>query len=236
MKQHEGLDWLATKQIGRRDLEQRALDEASHGPEGGPVLTVSRDYYCGGESLAKDLALRLGWRVYDKEIVEKIAADCQVNAENIARLDERAFNYLQEWCNEVFLPGYTGQAAFMRGLVHVIMRIVRDGNAVVMGRGANFLVPESKRLSVRLTAPRAWRIANYRRLVGSDEREAARAIEREDTRRAEFVRRNFGRDPYDPLHYDVVINTEALSSDAVQRMIIAGLAVRFGPRIVTARA
>ncbi|MFN0150095.1 MAG: AAA family ATPase [bacterium] len=236
MKRLDGLDWLAAKQMGRRDLEQRALDAAAHGPDGGAILTISRDYYCGGESLAKDLALRLGWRVYDKEIVEKIAADRSVETENIKCLDERAYNFLQEWCNEVFLPGYTGQAAFMRGLVHVVMSIVRDGNAVVMGRGANFLVPESKRLAVRLTAPRAWRVENYRRLVGAGAREATHAIEQEDTRRAEFVRRHFGRDPYDPLHYDVVINTEAMSSDAVQRMIITGLAARFGPRIVAARA
>ena len=37
------------------------------------IITVSRQFGSGGRIIAKDVADKLGWKFYDKELIEKIA-------------------------------------------------------------------------------------------------------------------------------------------------------------------
>ena len=37
------------------------------------IITVSRQFGSGGRIIAKDVADKLGWKFYDREIIEKIA-------------------------------------------------------------------------------------------------------------------------------------------------------------------
>ena len=39
------------------------------------VITVSREFGSGGRTVGKEVAERLGWAYYDKELVKKIAAE-----------------------------------------------------------------------------------------------------------------------------------------------------------------
>lgn len=226
----ESIDRLASKEILRREVEQRALEEREHpapAPEPGPILTISRDESCGGEPVAAEIAGRLGWRLYDRDLVDRIAQDRHVDAGLVARLDETSYDYVQEWSNEIFLPGYVGQATYMRGLVHVIVDVAREGRAVIVGRGAQFLIPERRRLAIRLTAPFAWRVANFMSATGANHKDARRAVEDEDRRRAEFIRRNFGKDVADPLCYDLVVNTQEMRAPSAVLVILEALRARF---------
>lgn len=224
---HDGsVQKLVAKEMQRHEIGRLAAEEVLR-TRCNPILTISRDDYCGADTIAQEMAERLGWKLYDRDLVTRIAADRHAHASSFERLDEQAFDYLHEWCNEVFVPDYKGQAAYMRGLVNVILGIVKEGKAVLLGRGANFLIPAPRRFAVRFTAPLAWRVANHVRLARVDERTARREVEAEDRRRTEFVRHNFGRDPRDPAHYDLVVNMEHISLGTAQRLVIQGLRERF---------
>ncbi len=227
MRKDDSSDRLASKEMIRRELQKRALSETDQKPGGGPLITISRDFYCGGGTVAKKLAARLGWTLYDRELIDSIAADRKVAGDAIRRLDENVYPYLQEWANEIFLPGYVGHAVYMRGLARIISLIVQEGSAIVVGRGAHFLIPREKRLAVRLAAPVAWRIQNYMRATGEEHAAARDRVRQEDLRRRRFIGHNFRKDVDDPLGYDLVINTQEVEPSSVQQLILIALETRF---------
>jgi len=93
----------------------------------------------------------------------------------------------------------------------VIGTIGKHGRAVIVGRGANFVLPPDKRLSVRIVAPLELRIKNVTRDFGIDTEEARRRVIRTDSDRRAFVRKYFNTDIRAPLNYDLVINIGILS-------------------------
>ncbi len=228
MTREEAFERLASKEFRRSEVQKMALDERSRIPASGGILTISRDHHCGAEEIARSIASELGWDLYDRGIVDRIAEDRCVSVGVLERLDEYSLGYLEEWSNQFFLPHYVGQVSYLRGLAHVLLEIARKGRAVIVGRGANFLLPERNRLAVRLTAPLSWRVAFYAAEFGVAERDARRAIEEEDRRRRGFVEHSFHKDPTAPLHYDLVINTRTISPDAASALILDALRARFG--------
>ncbi|MFH1277844.1 MAG: cytidylate kinase-like family protein [Candidatus Eisenbacteria bacterium] len=227
MERDEGIDRLASKEMARREAMKRAFEEAEHPPAGGPLLTISRDYFCGGGTVAKKLAAKLGWNLYDRELIESIAKDRKVEARAIEELDENVYQYIQDWANEIFLADYVGQTAYMKSLARILVSIVKEGNAIVIGRGAHLLIPRHKRLAVRLTAPLPWRVEAYMRRLDAPAEEAGAKIAAEDRRRREYITRNFHGDIDDPLSYDLVINTEGMDPSTIQQVIVAALRSRF---------
>jgi cytidylate kinase len=99
----------------------------------------------------------------------------------------------------------------MQHLMKVVGTIGKHGRAVVVGRGANFILPPEKRFSVRIVAPQAWRINNV-----------AKELQTESDRRA-FIRKYFNADIADPTNYDLVINTATLNVDDAVKMISSAL-------------
>src|SRR5437879_1340240 len=65
------------------------------------TIAVSRETGSQGTALARAIGERLGWVVYDHELVERIAQDMQVRASLLDSVDERRVSWLQE-CLEAF--------------------------------------------------------------------------------------------------------------------------------------
>jgi hypothetical protein len=64
---------------------------------------------------------------------------------------------------------------------------------------------------VRLVAAPGDRAHVAARLLRLPAVDAAGWVERTERQRVEFVRRAFGQDPADPIHYDLVLNMSRLS-------------------------
>src|SRR3974390_1360458 len=62
----------------------------------GPYLLISREKGAGGSAVARLVGQRLGWQVFDKEIVEAIAKAAHVRRELIEGLDERDRETIRE--------------------------------------------------------------------------------------------------------------------------------------------
>jgi cytidylate kinase len=93
----------------------------------------------------------------------------------------------------------------------VIGTIEKHDQAVIVGRGANFILPPDKRLSVRLVAPLETRVKNVAKDFNVGTEEARRRVIRADSDRRAFIRKYFNSDIENPLNYDMVLNTGTLS-------------------------
>jgi len=99
--------------------------------------------------------------------------------------------------------------------------IAGRGDAVIIGRGANFILPFENRFAVRIIAPSEIRVANIMRAFGARDEDARQRVTRREARRRAFIRQAFNKDIRNPSHYDMTLNTARLSVAAAAEAIVA---------------
>ncbi len=215
----------------RAEHEQRS----GRGKEGklafGPYLLISREKGAGGSAVGELAGKRLGWHVFDKEIVDAIAQRAHVRRELVESLDERDRHTIQDRVGELLSPEPLGAPGYTAHLREVLLTLGHQGDVVIVGRGAQYVLPSQFGLQVRLVAPleeRARRIASRENLT----LKAARVeVEKSDRERARLVRRQFGKDSTDPLDHDVTINTANLSVEAATEVVLGALQGKLGVQL-----
>jgi cytidylate kinase len=190
----------------------------------GPVIVVSRQPGAGGEAIGRMLARRLGLEFYDREIVEMIARDAMVSEAAVASHDEKVRSELDHVLAGMVAEGLSMPShRYLAGLRTVILSIAARGGAVIVGRGANFILPPKERLSIRLVASRERRQDHWARRFGLSARAARKRLAVAERQQRRFIKRYFGTDPEDPLGYDLTINTARLGPRAILRTVKAVL-------------
>jgi cytidylate kinase len=187
------------------------------------TIAVSREAGCNGALIAARLGERLGWLVYDRLLLERIAEEMGLRSSLLAGVDEKRMGWLRE-CIAAFsaTPAVSG-SAYVRHLVEMVLSLAAHGECVVVGRGAAQILPAATTLRVRLVAPLEERVAVAQARLGSSEAEAARWVRTTDRERLSFVRDHFHMDPCDPHGYDLVLNTARLSIEEAAEVIEATL-------------
>lgn len=179
-----------------------------------PVITISREAGSGGQLVAKGIAKRLGFDLFHREVIQKMAESAQVNSRLLETLDEKGLSMLEDWVSSLVHERHLWPDQYLQHLMKVIATIGRHGRAIIVGRGANFVLPPEKRFRVRIVAPQELRVQNVARDLDIPVDEAKRRVIRTNSDRRAFIRKYFNADISDPINYDLVINTETLSVDA----------------------
>ena len=186
-------------------------------------VAISREAGTRGPAVARAVGQRLGWQVYDHELLELVARELHVRAKLLDALDERHVTWLQE-CVEAFaaVPAVR-EGKYMRHLVETMLSLAAHGRCILVGRGAPFVLPPASTLRVRLVAPLEDRIAAVAHDQHVSRHEAARFVEQTDRERSHFVRLHFVRDVADPQFYDLYLNTSQFSIEQCADLIFEGL-------------
>jgi cytidylate kinase len=191
------------------------------------VVTVSRQFGAGGQSVAPAIARALGFRFVGREVVEEAARRLGVDPEAALARDERTPALVEEIGMALAagtpplvgapLPqagGIPSDRALADATRMVILSLADAGGYVILGRGAQAALG-TRRDACHLglvgdLADRARRVAATRDVP---EREAMALCERMDAERAAYVRRFYGVDIRDPGLYDCVLNTSRVGVD-----------------------
>jgi cytidylate kinase len=209
------------------DIRASHEQRPGRGKEGnltyGPYLLISREKGAGGTAVAQAVSRRIGWHVFDNEIVDQIAQKANVRRQLIECLDEKVQATIRSIVGQILHPEEIGTPGYLTHLKEIVLALGHQGDVIIIGRGARYLLPTQFGLNVRLVAPmalRTERIAHEQRLSV----DAARAqVETADRDRARLVRRHFGQDLADPLGHDLTINTAELSIEAAAEVVLTGL-------------
>jgi cytidylate kinase len=201
---------------------ETARERLAHLAEG-PWVTLSKQVGCGGVLVGRAIAERLGWQVFDREILDAISREAHTVDRVTARLDGRAVGVLEDYLSRLLVPGDPGQPAFVRQMMRAVWAIGRQGQAVLLGRGANWVLDPRFGLRVRAVAPKEQRIACVARDEGLDPAAARRRVDAEDDDKARFIRQVYRQDIDDPLGYDLTLNLGALDVDTAAETIVAAL-------------
>jgi cytidylate kinase len=170
--------------------------------------------------VADEIGRQLGWPVYDRELIEKTAEHLRRPAFHIGEVDERPIRWLEDCLTGLLAQNRVPTGTFLKHLIGVVQGLGLIGHCVLVGRGANFVLPPATTLRVRLVAALTDRIKVMAALHRLNDKEAARKVAKTDFDRREFVRANLHVDPADPDHYDVILNTSRLSPPECARAVI----------------
>jgi cytidylate kinase len=190
-----------------------------------PIITVSRQAGSGGHVLAQRLAKDLGLDLFDKEIIQTIAENAHTRTSVVRTLDERGISAIESMIGAITDGQHLWRSEYLEELVRVIGTIGKHGHAVILGRGANFILPQEDVLRVRTVSPMEVRIKNIAEWLNLSLSEAkAQVLKTESDRRA-FIMKYFYAEIDDPVNNDLIINTKNTSIDAA--IDIVKTALRF---------
>jgi len=198
-------------QVRRWELSRRR-PEVEH--RRGPIITVSRLPGCYGRILAQELARRLKFDLFDKELLHRVAESSHLSESILNTIDEKNRPMITEWVESLFRERYLS-GEYFHHLSKVLLAIAEHGRAVILGRGASWILKPQSCLRVLLVAPIEARVRIVASREGMPREEARRRVTQEESDRRAFIRRHFHADMLDPMHYDLVLNTGSLGHEAV---------------------
>ena len=194
------------------------------------IITIEREYGCGGGEIARLVAKHLGWKVWDQLLTEEIArlANCskaavEVREERTDPLYYRLFKSFLRGSYEGSINAPKLNLVDSETILRITRRVVEHaaerGNCVIVGRGSQqFLKNRPDTMRVFLYAPREDKV---RRLLarGKSEQEAEQLVDTVDRERAGFLEKYFHVVWPDRAVYHVMINT-AVGDEAVVQTIM----------------
>src|SRR5262249_2861446 len=117
------------------------------------TISLSREAGTRGTAVAHEVGTRLGWAVFDHEILEPVAPGIGVRASLLESVDERRMTWLRAAFEDLLSVPYVSEEAYVHRLVKVVLALGCHGNCVIVGRGSAFILPAKTTLRVRLVAP-----------------------------------------------------------------------------------
>jgi cytidylate kinase len=174
------------------------------------MVTVSRDPGSGGKLIAKGLAERLNFDLFNQEVIHEMARTAKVSERVLQSLDERGLSMLDDWISAVVHKHHLWPDEYLQHLLKVIGTINEHGNAILVGRGANFILPTETTFRLRVIAPREFRAHKVAGEFDIPVKDAKRRILKTESDRRAFIRKYFHANIEDPNLYDLVVNTGTL--------------------------
>jgi len=202
------------------------------------VICISRAAAAGGETIGRMVAEQLGFRYIDEEIIVVASRKARIDPNLVAKTEERA-TFLERLLDALaigppgalvgaggpyYLPGVNPVAApvaeDLRGLIReAIAEIAAQGKVVIVAHAASYALGAGEKvLRVLVTASPETRA---RRISLLDSGDAAKAVRESDRDRAHYLRTFYDVREETPLHYDLVLNTDALNADQAVAAILA---------------
>jgi cytidylate kinase len=197
------------------------------------VITISRQYGAGAMSLGQTLANKYGYTLASREIVQSIADKAKVSTDFVLSVEKEAGTRLSRFMTRIISSrgmaskilrddsGYIDEKLYLDYLVLTVVQIADEGNAVIMGRGSQYILrthPDTYHILLVDDLENRIRRVEKREKISFEQ--AARIVNHEDKRRLSLYHR-LGKQDYDrPGLYHLVLNMSRLSLDKAFNLVV----------------
>lgn len=217
----KAIEMIVDRQIRRWELEKtRPQEIAPQTEKPGPIITISRQRGATGSLAAEKLAELTGFTLIGRDIIDQISADIGAQKRLVETLDESMRSKFELWVEGLFKGRIVDTTDYLKSLVKIIGAISHHGKAIIVGRGANFILGRQNGFHVRVVADANFRIKSLMARRGLSETEAKDEISKTDEQRRKFIKNDFGKDLDDPQAYDITINSTYMASNNIALMIL----------------
>lgn len=227
MSELPGLSRVIEKQMRNWELGRMQRPEVfvTRRQEFAPFVTIANICGAGGGEVAQALSERLGWPVFDREILTLMARDDNVRESIYRSMDERDLNWFENVFRTLVQQEFRKNDYFHR-LTQVVLWLARQGPAIYIGRSVDLILPQDKGLRVKIVAPMERCIDNFVRFSNVSREQARREIERIERERREFVENHFHIDPQTATRFDLQIRVDRFTTSQVVDLIVCAMKAR----------
>ena len=173
-------------------------------------ITIERSYGSGGHEIAEKLAKRLGFELYDRNVVVETCKRLGIPYEQVSAMDEQ---------NPVntFFKSSKEHASLEEKIYNtekeIILEAAEKGGGVFVGRAACEVLKEKNCLKVFITADKDFRMNRTLNVERISPNEAEDVMKKFDKKREKFFTAQSGAKWADPIYFDLILNSAHIGID-----------------------
>lgn len=205
------------------------------------IVTVSRMFGSGGSDVAARVARELGWPLLDNALVDEVAERLGMARAEVSSVEERVPSLADRIASTMalsapeFAPSLadpslteTAETRVAEMTKQVMQEAVQQGNAVLVGRGAQSLLADRPdALHVFCYAPRAFLVQYAVTYRGIEPDQAEQEVDRRNKQREQYVKRHWGRDWRAFHNYHLCVDTGRLGIEGAAALVLHAARLRF---------
>ena len=191
------------------------------------IITISREFGSGGHSIGEAVARKLGYRFFDRELVNQVAERSGFSPEFIEESGEYAsaknsLLFAIATANQYTMNGISMLDKLYIEQTKIIEEIAQEGNCVIVGRCSDYILREYEdSLHVFIHADMKSRAKRIVERFGEQERSAEKRLSEKDQKRKVYYKNYTGRSWGQAQNYDLCLNSGVLGSERCVELIAA---------------
>jgi len=186
-----------------------------------PCICFSRKIGVGALEVADILAKKLHLRVADREILEHMSGETQLDKETVKFYDELYPGKTVELSALLFGKKSFQMDDYLRNLASAVYSLAMLGSTVFVGRGTHLILPRERVLAVRFICSDPFRIERLASLLTISKEEAAKTLTKIDREQQAFFRKAFGKKDAPASEFDLVFNFDHLNEPKFAADLVA---------------
>jgi hypothetical protein len=196
----------------------------------GPYLTISRQYGCDGYELGLVLVELLNerdpqqrWRLWYKELLSQLAEDTGVDVERLGRERLAKPGLIKDFLRGLKKSDVPDRVEILNHLRLMIRTLAFNGYCIIIGRGGAAASSDvANGLSLRIEAPKEWRIARLCQRESISRQAAADKLERIEKERAHLRAYYTQQNPREPA-FNLVFDNSVFPKASLAALVIKAM-------------
>ncbi len=190
------------------------------------IITISREFGSGGRSIGKLVAEKLGYRFFDRELVNKVAERSGFSPEFIEESGEYASARSSLLFALATASQYSADGLSMHDRLYIeqtkiIEELAAEGDCVIVGRCADYILRDRKDcLHVFIHADMESRAKRIVERYGECDKSPEKRLTEKDQKRKVYYKNYTGRNWGQAQNYDICLNSGVLGVEACAELIL----------------
>lgn len=198
------------------------------------VITISRQFGTGAMTLGKKLSEKLGYHYVDRELIKEMAQEIKVSSDDVRAFENMGSKTFMKFLDTVvstdFIErlvsekyGYVDEERYVNVLTAIVKRIYAEGNAIIIGRGAQYILRGLENTwHILLIADQKHRTDFLMEKYNLTKTDAERVMRRSDRSRNLILSCFDNKLSHnDPRLYDLVINMTRVTMEKAEKMVVS---------------
>ncbi len=206
------------------------LDDIGTKKEPGPYITISRQWGCDGIELGQILVSKLNqrddeqrWKLYQKELLKQLAEDTGLAEEILEKERKSKPSLLKDFLRGLKKNGIPDGYEVRNKITMMVRTVAFEGHAVIIGQGGTAATGDlSNGLSVRVEAPRDWRIARICRRESLEKHAAIAKIEEIEKER-DHLRKIYERQNSREPAFNLIFDNAMFNNEQIAGLVITAM-------------
>ena len=194
----------------------------------GPYVTISRQYGCDGYELGDALIEKLNsrdethWRLLKRDILKQLAEETGLAEEIIEKERLAKPSLIKDFLRGVRKSGIPDGYEIRNKITLMVRTVAFEGYAVIIGQGGTAAAADLENgLSVRIEAPREWRITRVSYREKLDRTQAIARIDEIEKKRSYLRKIYEEKNPKKPAFNLAIDNSQFNVEQSIDLIIFA---------------